>query len=283
MRRSAPLLLLLIACGPTQPGTTADTSATGSSEAGSSMGPTTAPTTSGAPDLTTTTASTSTSATSTGVSASEATISTGSTGDSSTGDSSTGDSSTGEVLPGHCAGGEPLFQLPELRVDDGMERCPDGQVHRFEAAQCLHHLEIKECPADECGGPCDQLGDGVCNELFVDSCFCHYPCTSDADCLPGAACLCAAGIPSGGGGYEGLVAISECVPANCRTDADCGEFLCALSPSLCGYGFNDGLFCHTADDECVDGQDCVDQQLGNLCVFEAAEQRWVCTEAAMCE
>lgn len=270
-------MLLLIACGPTQPGTTADTGASGSGEAGSSMGPTTAPTT-GDQDLTTTSSSTSTSTSSTSSAASEAT-----SDPPTTGDPSTGDTSTGEVLPGHCPGGEPLFQLPELRADDGVERCPDGQVHRFEAVECVDHLEIKECPADQCSGPCDQLGDGVCNELFVDACFCHYPCTSDADCLPDAACLCAAGVPSGGGGHDGLVAVTECVPANCRTDADCGGFFCAVSPSLCGFGFPDGLFCHTAEDECVGGQDCVDQRLGNLCLFEPAEQRWVCTEAAICE
>jgi len=45
----------------------------------------------------------------------------------------------------------------------------------------------------------------------------------------------------------------------------------------------DGLFCHTADDECVGDQDCQAQQLGDLCHFVADEQRWKCTTMAQCE
>jgi hypothetical protein len=72
-------------------------------------------------------------------------------------------------------------------------------------------------------------------------------CFSDTDCGPTDVCLCDA--------EDG----NRCVPANCRTDADCaGGFCsptyilscpnapgCAASPPAVG-----GYYCHTADDEC---------------------------------
>jgi len=184
------------------------------------------------------------------------------------------------VDPGRCV---PLEQLPELEVDAGLERCPDGQVYRPTAASCVHPLAL-----DPCGDPglcmetCEELGAGLCNTLFTDFCACQYPCEVDGDCAPNAACLCASGVAVEGG-YEGYVPFSQCVPAGCRTDADCGEFRCALSPGICGWGTLTGLFCRTPDDECAAEQDCVDAGLGNLCQFAPDQQRWVCTEQAFCE
>lgn len=204
------------------------------------------------------------------------TSSTGSSGGASS-------SSSGEPVEG-CPGGEPLFQLPELVVDEGLEWCPDGQVHRHTAVECVHPLGGEVCnDPKKCAEPCDAFGEGVCNTKYVDFCGCQYPCLSDADCPADAACLCNGGRPAEGGGYYHYVTTTECVTAGCHTDADCAPFLCALSPGICGYGTVDGLFCHTADDECVGDQDCQAQKLGNLCVFTADEQRWTCTEMAQCE
>jgi hypothetical protein len=70
------------------------------------------------------------------------------------------------------------------------------------------------------------------------------------------------------------IGASECRPANCRTDADCGGFECGLSPAPCGLPA--GLFCRTAKDECKSGQECVDQKLGDTCVFDPMQGRWRC-------
>jgi len=187
------------------------------------------------------------------------------------------------VEPG-CPGGKPLFQLPELVVDEGLELCPDGQLHRHTAVECVHPLVGEACKAPKtCPAPCDDFGDGVCNTKYVDFCGCQYPCLTDSDCPADAACLCNGALPAEGGGTYDYVPSSECVPAACHTDADCAPFLCAVSPGICGYGDVHGLFCHTPEDECVGDQDCFDKQLGNLCMFEAAEKRWTCTEMAFCE
>lgn len=274
-------VLLAAACGPT-PQT--DTSSTGTSTASVDPTPTTTTGTSTSdPSIGSSSISDASTAgsPSSGGSASEPTTDGSTTADPST--SSGESSSTGEPPPNHCPGGLPLFQLPELTVEEGLEICPDGQIHRHTAVECLDPLPIQECPANECPGPCDELGDGLCNTVYQGYCTCEYPCTTDADCKPGAACLCAGGQPTGGGGYNHFIGRTQCVPADCRTDADCGEFLCALSPGVCGYGGVLGLFCHTAEDDCVGNQDCYDQQLGNLCLFEAAEQRWKCTVMFECE
>ncbi len=223
----------------------------------------------------------STSSTGAGGTDGESTSGTGGTG--GTGATSSTSSTSGGHVEG-CPGGKPLFQLPELVVDEGLEWCPDGQIHRHTAVECVHPLDTKAC-ADpkQCMEPCDAFGEGVCNKKYGEFCTCQYPCLGDADCPADAACLCHGGLPVDGGGYNHYVQSSECVRAGCRTDAECAPFLCALSPGICGYGTVDGLFCHTAEDECVGDQDCVDQQLGNLCQFTADQQRWTCTEMALCE
>lgn len=285
------LVLLAVACSPA-PATTDGASTRGAGESGpaatdpgtSSAGP--APTTSGTTGLPGTggaSAETSGGAPGTIGGGSSSTGAGATDGESMSSTSHTGSSSSGEPVEG-CPGGEPLFQLPELAVDEGLEWCPDGQVHRHTAVECVHPLGGEACDdPNKCAEPCDAFGEGVCNTKYVDFCGCQYPCLSDADCPTDAACLCNGARPAEGGGYYHYVTSTQCVQAGCHTDADCAPFLCALSPGICGYGTVDGLFCHTADDECVGDQDCQDQKLGNLCVFTADEQRWMCTEMAQCE
>lgn len=271
------LALFTAGCGPGLPSDTTQT--TGSSAPASTGG-----TTPGEGTSTTVEAPTGTATGTTGASSSTGTSNSSSSSASSSSSSSSA-ATTGPVEPpAGCPGGEPLFQLPELTEDEGLEWCPDGQIHRHTAVECLHPLTIEPCkdPA-KCAEPCDEHGDGVCNTLFVVSCGCQYPCTTDADCQPDAACLCNGALPVGNGGYEHYVTVTQCVLANCRTDADCGEFLCALSPGICGYGTVSGLFCHTAQDECISNEECLDKKLGDLCMFEPAEQRWTCTGQANCE
>lgn len=255
-RRPAWALLLALACGPARP-----------DGAGESTGapPTSDPSTStSAPGPTTGVVTGEPPATATG--------------------GSTGAATTGEPPTGTCRG-DLLLQIPELTAPSGLERCPDGQVHRPAATACAHPFAVEPCPGpDPCdGAACDELGAGACHRLADQVCHCRYPCTSDADCQPDAACLCASGLPLDADVYDVYVPTSECVPADCRSDADCGDFLCALSPGLCGYATVRGLFCHTAADECTVDADCDDPDLGHLCLFDLEQARWRCTAQVPCE
>jgi hypothetical protein len=165
-------------------------------------------------------------------------------------------------------------------MDQGLELCPDGLVHRHTAVECVHPTTFGEaCKAPKtCNQPCDDFGDGLCTN-YVQGCNCEYPCATDADCAADAACLCQGGLPLGGGQTLYFVGRTECVRAACHTDADCAPFLCGLSPGICGNGMVDGLFCHTPEDECLSTSDCGD---GTQCGFAAAEKRWQCIALADC-
>lgn len=286
------LALFIMGCQPTAPATT-DSTSSGGSDTGSGMtgGPgmssgATAPTTSGTTEppatgstsesMSGTTGGTTSGATS-GTTAGTTTSSDTTTSDTTT--TSDASSSSGQVEPG-CPGGKPLFQSPELVVDQGLELCPDGLVHRHTAVECVHPTTFGEaCKAPKtCNQPCDDFGDGLCTN-YVQGCNCEYPCATDADCAADAACLCQGGLPLGGGQTHYYVGWTECVRAACHTDADCAPFLCGLSPGICGNGMVDGLFCHTPEDECLSTSDCGD---GTQCGFEAAEKRWKCIALADC-
>lgn len=194
-------------------------------------------------------------------------VSTTTTG-TTTGDMTTSDGTTGAA---EC---EEFLQKPENELPAGLARCPDDTVHRHTAVMCAHPYEPNVC--DERGGcdePCDGLGDGSCTEQYPGYCRCAFPCSSDADCSADAACLCASGI-----GDEEVINTTECMPANCRTDADCDGFECGLSPDFC-FGA-EGLFCRSAADECVAQSDCPP---GKHCSFETDVQRWVCIDTGTCE
>ncbi len=218
--------------------------------------------------------------------------STGSVLDTSSESSSTGapddettTGSTGEpvmpAMPSECLDSTQLAQAPDHRVLDGLEVCQNGQLHRPAGVACAHPFVVELC-ADpmKCDEACDELGDGVCNESFENTCDCRYPCETDADCGDNAACLCRADDTVD---QKHVVPISQCYPAQCRTDADCGEFQCGLSPGFCGPGNVLGLFCRGPADECQTHQECFFKQLGNMCWFDKLKDHWACTESAICE
>jgi hypothetical protein len=99
-------------------------------------------------------------------------------------------------------------------------------------------------------------------------------CFSDDDCPSGLACDCR------GRHFEEAPAMpNHCLTVgNCRVDADCPESYC--SPSKvdgCMVGWAVGLFCHTADDECVDDEDCSDGGQVGACTFDSASKHWICS------
>ena len=70
---------------------------------------------------------------------------------------------------------------------------------------------------------------------------------------------------------------NECVPGNCRVDADCGAgWFCSPTVGLVGpfYGVA-GHYCHTADDTCVDDGDCIDDTY--YCAYSREVGHWACS------
>ncbi|HTQ44359.1 MAG TPA: hypothetical protein VMI75_16475 [Polyangiaceae bacterium] len=83
-------------------------------------------------------------------------------------------------------------------------------------------------------------------------------------------CVCA-DMTGGGTGLH----VSECVPAECHTDADCGAGnYCIPSRGTCGAV--QGYFCTSSRDKCVDPtKDCAACG-GNSCVYEPVVGHFVC-------
>lgn len=291
--RCSWLLLATLACGPgpaatseggsasstgtTAPGTTGTSGPPTTSGSGSATGGSSGP---GSTGGATTGTQSSTGGATTG--------SSGSTGDATTGSSGSTATSAGESTGGVAGCGGVEFVLSEDHaIEAGIELCPDGAAHRHTAVACPFPLAVKPCENPNFGcfkdpAACEVLGDGLCNTVYDISCRCQYPCEIDADCAPGAACLCNSVLELEMGGTMQGMSFSQCVRADCRTDADCPEGRrCNLSPGICGDYVS--LHCETAEDECLTGQECFEKKLGNLCQFSPEQQRWVCTEMAFCE
>jgi len=161
----------------------------------------------------------------------------------------------------------------------GLEACA-GRVHRIEAVECAPNRDYPACTdnlpssytclydsdcTDQSGGYC--YGSGY-------SCDCIYTCTTDDDCGPGQACVC----DSTNTNYIGLFTIlNRCVPAGCRTDADCGGTTCGLSIDVCKDVRN--LACHGPDDTCSSDLDCGPE---STCTFHEEVGAWTCDEPATC-
>jgi hypothetical protein len=162
--------------------------------------------------------------------------------------------------------------------------------HRPTATSCVVPRPSENCttpdmglmgvPSD-CSGDisCNQGPNGRCTGDPHDGCHCTYDtCGTDADCMPGTLCDCRdawwKGRPEGP---------SQCLPSDCRVDADCGvNGYC--SPSLdpgCGVYFGVTLWhCHTAQDECVNDSDCagVDGAYAPpFCAYKQEVGHWACT------
>lgn len=155
-------------------------------------------------------------------------------------------------------------------VRSGLERCADRSYHRVQAVSCLPGWErVGACSCEphsfDAGIGCSV--EGVCYQAGG--------CATSDDCNSGEVCLCstAIDIDDVGGGYQGFND-SRCVPAGCETDADCGGFECGVSQEFCQV---DGLFCHTAEDECHGPEDCENDG----CAFTG--MRWECTGSVDCE
>lgn len=95
-------------------------------------------------------------------------------------------------------------------------------------------------------------------------------CRTSTDCAADESCLCR---PEGG--------YSTCVPADCRTDADCGSGACletlerSASDLSCSTS-RVALRCSSVGDECTPGEvSCSDGQ-DRACIFDTDSKRFAC-------
>ncbi len=153
--------------------------------------------------------------------------------------------------------------------DTGYERCAERVIHRKAIRVCPDRApRQQDCKVDghvggrclrdsECGGPHAYCG--WSRNHMDSSCSCMNGCVTDVECGPGQVCLC-----------EG--ANGRCVPADCRSDADCDNGAkCFASPRHAYLGTADvGIFaCQTVEDTCSTDEDCVRDERRNswLCVL----------------
>ena len=118
---------------------------------------------------------------------------------------------------------------------------------------------------------CTEGRNGRCEDFRGDIHCSYDTCFDDDGCDGTHVCAC-------GGGFwsDNNVCLRE---GNCRTDGDCGPGgYCSPSLGDCGeYSGVVGYFCHTAEDECVDDEDC---EGGDHCAFDPVTDRWMCSDTA---
>jgi hypothetical protein len=109
---------------------------------------------------------------------------------------------------------------------------------------------------------CTEGKNGRCGNGQGIAYICTYDqCSVDSDCTGGTVCNCN---PTYG---------NACIPANCKTDADCGTgFTCAATyDTTCGaYDGIAGYYCHSAKDDCQSTCDC------SNCSWGGTEGKWIC-------
>jgi hypothetical protein len=152
---------------------------------------------------------------------------------------------------------------------------PDGQLG--------DSVELDMCVAERNGTPAAtrlaRTGSALCAFGSINAPkapLCFHRCLSDFDCPGGQACLCASAAE---GDTEGsLIAAvtgnSRCVPATCKSSADCGGFECGLSQDGASgrCKVNQQFHCRTAEDECQSDADCG----SGTCRYFANRGHWGC-------
>jgi len=122
--------------------------------------------------------------------------------------------------------------------------CADGSLRRPAAGTC--ETKLPRATADEPLVSEQCATDSDCQDAAHGFCAygaCKYGCVADAECASGQACFC--------GEF-----IGTCIPATCRSDADC-----AIDEPCTGYqafGFDtpDALACQSPLDECLTDAQC---------------------------
>lgn len=149
-------------------------------------------------------------------------------------------------------------------------------------------VAIEECvPSTAYTEECQTDGDCRRNEVcgatifgYGMNCVCYATCLSDDDCETGTACVPRAAV-QGDDWSRFLHFQNLCLPAGCRSDADCGGGECRASPDSCQLGVTE-LACSTPADECTRDEDCTAlvAQENEYCSFDG--EAWVCRDYAVC-
>ena len=145
--------------------------------------------------------------------------------------------------------------------------------HRANAVACGPSPAPSDPPsnssADACRVQSDCVKQGKNGHCVFDhhlgSNACEYDqCLSDSDCN-GGACLCA------DSSNDGSRFTNACLPAECRTDADCGQDgFCVLAFTACSL---DGYYCSRPTDACSPSRACAEGQ----CVYDTDNHAWLCS------
>ena len=162
---------------------------------------------------------------------------------------------------------------PNSGGPSGMEVCqPSEAINRIMPASCAPTPPLTaNVDPDGCGA-CDRFPvPATCvTEPSVAEPFCHYDCTTDADCGPGAACQCA---------IEGLTTFNVCVEATCWNADDC-ELGCGLGS---GCWLPSALHCRAEDDECAGHGDCpLPSESDEHCAWNDPQQTFRCDDWSEC-
>jgi hypothetical protein len=159
------------------------------------------------------------------------------------------------------------------QAPSGLVSCPGEQLHRVEQRACVGCVDVRLCP--QIGGCADCPPPHLCAEGSGGSCFCYLPCTTDADCATGEACVCPSGTASGEITTGNI--FPQCVVAACLVDQDCDSRLCALSRDVCGAPLR--LDCMKAEGGCTSDAECQ----GGRCSFNVDQSSFQCETIAECE
>jgi hypothetical protein len=176
-------------------------------------------------------------------------------------------------------------------IPDASDAAPPQPEACDARAPAMHRPQPETCPSGDTfppdAAPMSCSKDADCTDAATTPgaglvCFhgqCSYDqCATDQDCPSGDVCSCKGNTF----GYAHVSAGNSCVPANCRSDADCGPAgRCAPTvDSSCGtfYGVR-GYYCHSCNDTCTQDSDCAarDASPAGYCAYDLTVGHWVCS------
>ena len=190
-------------------------------------------------------------------------------------------------LPGEAPPGSRVRYLPEGR--DGSPTCRDP-AEQSRDIECSAPWEDAGQSTCTFNSDCGEAGVCLPTHYFgaPSNCHCHAAeCLTDDDCPEGTACECGMVDPSDRvwgricGGIWGAYCAHVCVPALCKSDADCGpRGICSPSPSIC-HNLVEMFACHHPDRvECFSHEEC---WRNRRCRFEPEVGGWRCHAGMMCD
>jgi hypothetical protein len=190
--------------------------------------------------------------------------------------STDGKSDDGESSGSASSGREATGEAPCEDLGGGYAECA-GVVTRQEPGSCEQTPEPPSCElpdAEEYVGDC--ISDAHCSAgatcrqtQSADICVCEQSCVADEDCGAGEICLC-------GAAYGGR---NKCIPADCASNAECGDLSCQVSKDGCNTFQYPRAACRSRSDACQTDADC---GATGFCISTSPGAPWECVSAAVC-